>query len=59
MKINNVPEYAWKHKFIVYQTVNGEHWFFGAYDEISKSLCAMNECGGSIIETSEVEHDTV
>ena len=59
MKIKNMPEYAWRCKYIVFRTVDNECWFFGAYDEISKALCAMQECSGSICETEEVQHDTV
>ena len=56
MKINNMPDYAWQHKYIVYRIAdNGEKWFFGAYDEISKSLCAMIEVNGSIAAIEDVE----
>ena len=42
VKISNMPEYAWKHQFIVYSIVDNKNWFYGAYDEVSKALCAMN-----------------
>lgn len=56
MVINNIPEYAYNHKFIVY-TVNdadGQKWFYGAYDDISKAMAAMVFCGGMIAETKDV-----
>ena len=55
VKISNMPEYAWKHQFIVYSIVDNKNWFYGAYDEVSKALCAMNFIGGSIADVKEVE----
>ena len=56
MKINNLPEYALAYKFIVYRIADdGGKWFYGAYDEESKALCAMIECNGSIVLTKDVE----
>lgn len=55
MTINRIPHYAWSCKFIVYRIVDGENWFFGAYDEVSKALCAAVECRGQIVETENVE----
>ena len=32
VKINNLPDYAINHDYIVVRAVNGELWFYGAYD---------------------------
>ena len=55
VKIHNVPEYAWDYKFIVYSNCNGEFWFFGAYNEVSKALAAFTEAQGGIENTENVE----
>ena len=57
MIIKNMPSYAWDYQFIVYRTVNGEKWFWGAYSEVSKALCAMQEIGGSIADVKDVRED--
>ena len=31
--INNMPSYAYEHKFIVANVVEAKLWFFGAYDD--------------------------
>lgn len=63
IKINNMPDYAWAYKFIVFRLVNGSRWFFGAYNSISQALCAYNECGGygncEIEETENIEKEEV
>ena len=32
VKVNNLEEYAFNHNYIVVRLVNGEFWFYGAYD---------------------------
>lgn len=54
MIINNMPDYAYNHKFIVYRVVDGENWFYGAYDDVSKAMAAMVFCGGMIAEVKDV-----
>lgn len=57
VKISNMPEYAWNHQFIVYSIneKDGSKWFYGAFDEVSKALCAMNFIGGRMADVKEVE----
>lgn len=55
MKINNLPNYAKDHRFIVYRVVNGEAWFWGAYDEVSEASNAMMDIDGCIVETEKVD----
>ena len=46
--INNVPEYAKeKDKYIVARYVDGEWWFYGAYDEGTAGNVATN-VGGEV-----------
>ena len=33
MHVNNVPEYAHHHRYWVVRAVNGELWFYGAWDD--------------------------
>ena len=43
--INNLPNYAKDYKFIVYTEVNGEKWFYGAYNDAqwAREVAAMVE----------------
>ena len=54
MKINNMPNYAKEHKYIVYRVVDGEAWFWGAYDEVHEAGAAMLDIAGCMIETEKV-----
>ena len=47
-KINNLPEYAYQHRFIVYRTADGQKWFWGAYDDAGKALEAAVDIDGYI-----------
>lgn len=42
-KINNLPDYAQNCNYIVATTVDGELWFWGAYDDYKKAQYAANE----------------
>ena len=46
--INNLPKNVTDYKYIVAREVNGEWWFYGAYNEGSKAEQAAVECGGEI-----------
>jgi hypothetical protein len=54
-KIHNVPEYAYKYKYIVHSIVNGEFWFYGAYNDIVKAMEAAAAIQGSGAEAGEFE----
>ena len=47
-KINNLPAYATKYRYIVARNVDGAFWFYGAYDDGSKAENAAVECNGEI-----------
>ena len=40
--INNLPEYAKSHKYIVATLVNNEWWFWGAYDSLCDASAAAD-----------------
>ena len=52
-KINNLPNYAEDYKYIVVTLVDGELWFYGAYNEYEKAECVVKETDGRLI----VEND--
>lgn len=43
--INNLPAYAANYRFIVYRVVDGEKWFYGAYNDAqwAREVAAMVE----------------
>ena len=54
-KIHNVPEYAYDYKYVVHSIVNGEFWFYGAYNDIVKAMEAAAAIQGSGAEAGEFE----
>ena len=46
--INNLPKYATEYKYIVARNIEGEWWFFGAYNDGFKAERAAIECDGEI-----------
>ena len=49
MKVNNVPDWARKKRYIVCREVNGSWWFYGAWDDFEKGLKQAVEIKGQII----------
>lgn len=47
-KINNLPKYAEDKKYIVARRVEGELWFWGAYDDPNKAVDAVMEIRGEL-----------
>ena len=47
-KINNLPTYATEYKYLVAREIDGELWFYGAYNEGSRAERAAVECNGEI-----------
>ena len=45
-KIKNIPMYAYEHEFVVAREVDGDMWFYGAYDSVEKAENVANEIGG-------------
>lgn len=48
MKINNLPDYATEYKFIVYRVVDGEKWFYGAYNDYGRAMYVAGTIGGKV-----------
>ena len=46
--INNIPAYATEYRFIVYTVVDGEKWFYGAYNDITRARDAAEMVEGYI-----------
>lgn len=49
MNINNIPEYAKNRAFMVCNEIDGELWFWGAYDDRNKANEAAMDIGGVVI----------
>jgi hypothetical protein len=45
VEINNYPEYADKYNYIVAREVEGEYWFYGAYDRLKADAVAREVDG--------------
>jgi hypothetical protein len=50
LKINNLPDYAILYKYWVVRYVEGEYWFWGAYDDVSRAGQAALEINGIVID---------
>ena len=55
MKIHNMPIYAWKYTYIVYRSIDGDAWFYGAFDSVNEASQAAAEVHGYIEVTKNVE----
>lgn len=54
--VNNKPEYTDKYRYIVARDVDGQLWFWGAYNDPFKALKAAEEINGIIIRNEEKEN---
>ena len=54
MIIYNLPEWARKKRFIVFRLVEGDAWFFDAWDAYEKALKQAVEIDGQVIPVGEV-----
>lgn len=57
VKINNIPEYANHYKYVVATLVEGQLWFYGAYDEYDKADRAFKEMDGRLIIENSMDAD--
>jgi rubrerythrin len=57
VKINNIPEYANHYKYVVATLVEGQLWFYGAYDEYDKADRAFKEMDGRLIIENHKDED--
>lgn len=55
MKIHNMPIYAWKYQYIVYRSIDGDAWFYGAFDSVNEASQVAAEVHGYIEVTKNVE----
>lgn len=56
--IRNLPIYASDYKYIVANIVDGERWFWGAYDDVTMAGLAARELhDGVIYETGQIDND--
>ena len=47
--INNLPEYAREYRYIVVQEIDGELWFWGAWNDGRKASMVAMEIGGEVV----------
>ena len=58
MKVNNMKGYARDRKYTVIRMVDGEAWFYGAWDDADKAIRQAIEEGGHVIPTSAIDADS-
>ena len=47
--INNLPAYALNYEYTVARVVNGELWFWGAWDDESRACEVARELGNGVV----------
>lgn len=57
MSINNMADWAWEKKYVVFRVVDGKAWFYDAWDDYRKALRQAIEENGQIIPTSEITRE--
>lgn len=55
MIINRMPSYAAEYKYIVYREVNGQNWFYGAYNDVTKAASVAAEIRGYVVERDDID----
>ena len=55
MKINNMPNWAKSHKYLVVRIVDEEAWFYDAWDDWSEAYKQSLEVGGCVIPIGAAE----
>ena len=55
LAIKNVPNYAADYKYIVYNLVEGEAWFFSAWNDLARASEQVHEYGLYIAERDQCE----
>ena len=48
--INNLPTYATDYRYIVARRIDGELWFYGAWDDANTANKVALEIGGETID---------
>ena len=47
--VKNLPEYANEYKYIVASQIDGDLWFWGAWNNMKKAINAAEEIGGEVV----------
>ena len=47
--VKNLPEYANEYKYIVARQIDGDLWFWGAWNNMKKAINAAEEIGGKVV----------
>ena len=47
--VKNLPEYANKYKYIVASQIDGDLWFWGAWNNMKKAINAAEKIGGKVV----------
>jgi len=55
VKVNNVPEMSKDRRFIVFRVVDGENWFYDAWDDFDRALKQAIEIEGQVAPIEAVE----
>ena len=58
MKVNNMKAFARDREYTVIRMVDGEAWFYDAWDDADKAIRQAIEVDGHVIPTSSIEPDT-
>lgn len=54
LHINNLPEYARDRAYIVYTPVDGQAWFFSAWDDQERAVQQALEYGCQVVPNERV-----
>ena len=49
IKVNNLPEYAKNYNWLVCRVVNGELWFWGAFNDHDKAREIAIDVNGTVL----------
>ena len=55
MKINNLDIAALGMKYVVFTVVDGENWYYGAWNNFDKALAVSVKIGGQVAPIEAVE----
>ena len=57
-KIYNLPEYTFNYNFIVARDVDGDLWFWGAWNTEAEARKIAVEIGGEVVSVDDIDPDT-
>ena len=52
-QIHNMPLHAYDYKFIIFRTVDGDAWYWGADNDLDRAARIAAEIGGSWCYTED------